>query len=109
MDAFKNGVKLKRGMTLAFRDGTGELAGIPARVIDVWPRLPSGDYLVTLEYPSPIRMGHVLLQQIEAFASELYQPQPVPARASSHTSTMPAPLNRPSSREGARRSWGMED
>ena len=66
--------KFARGMMLAFkREASEELAGIGARVIDVWPRLRSGEYLVTLEYEAPVRVGSARIRQIEAFASELYQ------------------------------------
>ena len=66
--------KLSRGMILAFkREASKELAGIPARVIVVWPRFPSGDYLVTLEYAEPVQLKHEHIRHIEAFASELYQ------------------------------------
>lgn len=54
------------------------LAGIPARVIHVWPRFRSGDYLVTLEYAQPVRFGNQLIQHIDAFMSEL---EPSAARA----------------------------
>lgn len=61
-------------MTVAFRRvACEELAGIPARVIDVWPRMRSGAYLVSLEYSVPVRLGNELVQQIEAFADEVYQ------------------------------------
>ncbi len=70
----KQGTKLARGMTLAFkREALKELADIPARVIDVWPRFRSGDYLVTLEYAQPVQVEHDFIRHIEAFASELYQ------------------------------------
>ena len=69
--------KPKVGMRLAFRPGTEDaLAGIPANIIHVWPRFPSGDYLVTLEFAQPVKVRNVFLRQIDAFASELYQPQP---------------------------------
>ena len=64
------------GMTLAFRStGSESLADIPARVIYIWPRFRSGDYLVTLEYARPVWCGNQLISQIDAFASELYQPR----------------------------------
>ncbi|MDP9313264.1 MAG: hypothetical protein M3R24_20665 [Chloroflexota bacterium] len=73
------------GMTVAFKEtGIEPLAGIPARVICVWPRLPSGDYLVTLEYAPPVRSGSTLVSQIGAFMSELYQPNQDQAVRSKH-------------------------
>jgi hypothetical protein len=64
-----------RGMILAFTaTSSADLAGIPATVIDIWPRLPSGDYLVELEYSGPVRLGPHLITQIGALASELYAP-----------------------------------
>ena len=63
------------GMTLAFQSRASEgLADIPAQVIEVWPRFRSGDYLVTLEYATPIRCKNETVTRIEAFMSELYQP-----------------------------------
>ena len=67
--------KPARGMTLAFTPAaSADLAHIPARVIDVWPRFRSGDYLVTLEYDQPVKLQHQLIRRIDAFVSELYQP-----------------------------------
>ena len=64
-----------RGMILAFTAASSaDLAGIPATVIDIWPRLPSGDYLVELEYSAPVRLGPHLITQIGALVSELYAP-----------------------------------
>ena len=69
--------KPKRGMKLAFRPGTeAELAGIPASVVHIWPRFASGDYLVTLEFAQPVKVRNVFVRQMDAFVSELYQPQP---------------------------------
>ena len=63
------------GMTVAFRPSAeADLADVPARVVAIWPRLRSGEYLVTLEYARPIACHHELIQQVEAFMSELYQP-----------------------------------
>ena len=71
-------LKPVRGMLLAFTAASSaDLAHIPATVIDIWPRLPSGDYLVELEYSEPVRLGPHLITQIGALVSELY----VPARA----------------------------
>ena len=67
--------KPKLGMTLAFTPtACPPLAGIPATVIDIWPRFRSGEYLVTLEYARPVRDGTQVIRQIEAFVSELYEP-----------------------------------
>ena len=67
----------KLGMRLAFRPGTEDaLSGIPANIVHIWPRFPSGDYLVTLEFAQPVKVRNVFLRQIDAFLSELYQPQP---------------------------------
>lgn len=70
-----------RGMAVAFkRDASETLGGIPARVTDVWPRLSSGDYLVTLEFREPVKFRKAYIRHIEAFMSDL---DPVPALASS--------------------------
>src|SRR4051812_12788205 len=69
--------KLKpvRGMILAFTvTSSADLADIPATVIDIWPRLPSGDYLVELDYGEPVRLGPHVITQIGALVSELYVP-----------------------------------
>ncbi len=70
--------KPRLGMVLAFsgQRGTavGGLVDVPARVVYIWPRFRSGDYLVTLEYAQPVRNGKAYLRQIDAFVSELYQP-----------------------------------
>jgi hypothetical protein len=50
------------------------VAGVPVRVIHVWPRFQSGDYLVILEYPEPVRAKEGPIAHIDAFVSELYQP-----------------------------------
>jgi hypothetical protein len=76
-------LKLKpvRGMILAFTaSSSADLADIPATVIDIWPRLPSGDYLVELEYSEPVRLGPHVITHIGALVSELY----VPCRADHH-------------------------
>ena len=68
-------IKPARGMILAFTATCSvELAGIPATVIDIWPRLPSGDYLVELRYSEPVRLGPHTITQIGALVSELYLP-----------------------------------
>ncbi len=64
------------GMTLAFKPAASEtLADIPARVIEIWPRFRSGDYLVKLEYAQPVKCGNELIRHIDAFFSELYHPR----------------------------------
>ncbi len=63
------------GMTVAFRPSAeADLADVPASIVAIWPRLRSGEYLVTLEYDPPITCHHGVIQQVEAFMSELYQP-----------------------------------
>src|SRR5919199_5840921 len=78
--------KPARGMTLAFTPAaSADLAHIPARVIDVWPRFRSGDYLVTLEFEQPIKLQNEVIRHIDAFFSELYQPAYcIPAQAVHH-------------------------
>jgi hypothetical protein len=69
-------IKPARGIILAFSaDSSAELADIPATVVDIWPRLPSGDYLVVLEYSHPVRLGKHQITQIGALVSELYVPR----------------------------------
>ena len=64
--------KPKTGMTLAFTTtASRDLAGIPAPVPSVWPRLRSGDYLVTLDYAQPIKYDGEDIMQIDALLSEL--------------------------------------
>jgi hypothetical protein len=59
-------------MTLAFPEtAAAPLAGIPGRVVYIWPRFRSGDYLVTLEYPEPVKTKEGLIAHIDAFMSEL--------------------------------------
>ncbi len=61
-----------KGMAVSFKTGASEtLAGIPARVTDIWPRLASGDYLVTLEYSQPVKFRNSFITHIEAFMSDL--------------------------------------
>jgi hypothetical protein len=70
-----NRVKPVAGMALAFKATAGvPFADIPARVIYVWPRFRSGDYLVTLEYVRPMQCGNEYITRIDAFMSELYKP-----------------------------------
>lgn len=64
------------GMTLAFKPSLmPALAGIPGQVVDIWPRFRSGDYLVTLEFAKPVKVGNEIVRHMDAFLSELYQPQ----------------------------------
>ena len=82
------------GMTVAFTaEASAELADIPARVIAVWPRFRSGAYLVTLEYAQPVAWHHEVIQQVEAFMSELYQP-PRGAVAPTRRTARSAPYER---------------
>ena len=68
----------KLGMTLAFKPMASRVLGdIPAQVVAIWPRFRSGDYLVTLEYAAPIPYHGEVIQRIEAFRTELYQPPAV--------------------------------
>ncbi len=64
--------KPRIGMTLTFTTvASRELAGIPATVTYIWPRLRSGDYLVTLTYARPIKYDGENITQIDALLSEL--------------------------------------
>jgi hypothetical protein len=60
------------GMTYAFaEDASQTLAGIPGKVIQIWPRLHTGDCLVTLEYSKPVKFRNSLITKIDAFISQL--------------------------------------
>lgn len=73
------GKRPARGMAVSFRHAASKsLGGIPARVTDIWPRLASGDYLVTLEYAEPVKFRNVFITHIEAFMSDL-EPSSTPA------------------------------
>jgi hypothetical protein len=62
------------GMTLAFTEHSAHpLAGIPGKVIQIWPRLQSGDCLVTLEFQRPVKFRNALITRIDAFTSQLSQ------------------------------------
>ena len=62
------------GMTLTFKAAVEtSLVGVPATVVDVWPRFRSGDYLVTLEYAQPVKVGKEMVRHIDAFMSELHE------------------------------------
>ena len=63
------------GMRLAFKaTAAASLAGIPATVIDIWPRAGASACVVTLEYATPVRHCHGLIQRIDAFLCELEVP-----------------------------------
>lgn len=49
------------------------LAGVPGKVRRVIARLNNGDYLLTLEYDKPVKVGDVLLTYIDALASQVMQ------------------------------------
>jgi hypothetical protein len=76
------------GMRMAFTAAAEPaLADLPATVVAVWPRFRSGDYLVTLEYPSPIKVGKEVVRHLDALMSELYVLAPAisaPAVAQAH-------------------------
>ena len=80
MATHAHSTKPEVGMKLAFKPSASEaLAGVPADVIGIWPRFRSGDYLVTLEYARPVKVGKDLVSRIDAFVSELYQPAGTPS------------------------------
>jgi hypothetical protein len=59
-------------MTLAFAEHASQpLAGIPGKVIQIWPGFHSGDCLVTLEYSRPVKFRNALITRIDAFVSQL--------------------------------------
>ena len=73
-------IKPALGMTLAFKETSSDpLAGISGRVIHIWPRFRSGDYLVTLEFEQPVKTKEGPIAHIDVFLSELCEP--VAARA----------------------------
>lgn len=47
------------------------LAGVPGKVRRVIARLNNGDFLLTLEYDQPIKIGDVLMTRIDALASQV--------------------------------------
>jgi hypothetical protein len=60
------------GLICAFNpESSAELGQVPGKAIDVWPRLRSGDYLVTLEYAKPVKLGREFVTHIDALVSEL--------------------------------------
>ena len=60
------------GMICTLKPASEEaLAGIPGRVVAVWPRFRSGDYLVTLEYARPVKLNHAFITHLDVFKSEL--------------------------------------
>jgi len=65
--------RIRRGMRVAFKAAASRaLADVPARVVAMGPRFRSGDYLVTIEYDRPRSYRNEVIQQIDAFGSELY-------------------------------------
>ncbi len=61
------------GAIVAFKPSASQrLAHIPGRIKRVVARLNNGDYLVSLEYTTPVKLGSGLAQHIDAFASHLY-------------------------------------
>ena len=63
------------GMTCTLKPASEEaLAGIPGRVVAVWPRFRSGDYLVTLEYARPVKLNHAFVTHLDVLKSELECP-----------------------------------
>jgi hypothetical protein len=86
-------------MRLTFTSAAcAELAGIPAEVTYIWPRFRSGDYLVTLEYAKPVKLGKALIRHIDAFVSELEPPvqeRDRPMAAASIGDHQPAPRHVP--------------
>lgn len=72
MTAYGQSIKPVRGMTFTFKPtASASLAGIPATMIDIWPRFRSGDYLVTLEFERPVQFRTMFIRHIDAFVSEL--------------------------------------
>ena len=68
-------IKPVLGMTLTFKATSSEpLAGISGRVIHIWPRFRSGDYLVTLEFEQPVKTSEGPISHIDVFLSELCEP-----------------------------------
>ena len=69
------------GARMAFQaSASAELAGISAKVTEIWPCFRPGDYVVTLEYEQPVRHGNIVSRRIYAFLSEL-EPLPSQSRA----------------------------
>ena len=88
--------KPQLGMTFAFPATPAEpLAGIPGRVISIWPRFRSGDYLVTLEYPAPVKTKEGVIAHIDAFMSELCPVAPKRAAPQAGTARNTPAYNRP--------------
>ncbi len=60
------------GMNVAFKSTeTAPYAAVPSKVVYVWPRFRSGDYLVTLELAVPVKTQEGVIAHIDAFMSEL--------------------------------------
>ncbi len=92
MAARNNFSKPAIGMRYRFRVGaTPSFADIPVRVVHVWPRFRSGDYLLTLEYDRPAYQEIEELQQFEAFLSEL---EPIPASGRETSAATPTASSR---------------
>ena len=65
------------GTHMAFQvTASPELAGISAKVTEIWPCFRPDDYVVTLEYEQPVRHGNIVSRRIYAFLSELERLQP---------------------------------
>lgn len=63
------------GMTLAFKaSASATLAGIPARVVLMWPPTGADERPVTLEYPEPVEVEHEAVRYVDAYMSQLYRP-----------------------------------
>jgi hypothetical protein len=60
------------GTVVTFRSvASKHLAGIPGRVSHIIGRLTNGDYLVTLEYDQPIKLGAERVLRVDALSSQL--------------------------------------
>lgn len=60
------------GTVVTFRSTASQrLAGIPGRVSHIIGRLSNGDYLVTLEYDQPIKLGSERVRRVDALTSQL--------------------------------------
>ncbi|WP_029215436.1 hypothetical protein [Kallotenue papyrolyticum] len=60
------------GTVVTFRSAASQLlAGIPGRVSYIIGRLTNGDYLVTLEYDQPVKLGSERVRRIDALTSQL--------------------------------------
>lgn len=60
------------GALVAFNPNASKrLAGIPGKVERIVARMQNGDYLVTLEYAQPVKVGDTQITRVDAFASHL--------------------------------------